>query len=61
MSLIGWDVVPCHDEELAHHARTLTDVLLHEFRAGNANKAAVSVMGNCTRQQRFAGACDTTN
>jgi len=51
---------PGHDEELAHHPRTLTNVLLHKLRSRNTNERAVGVVSNSTSQQRLASACTAT-
>ena len=45
-----------HDEELAHHARALADVLLHELGAGDADEGAVGVVRHRAREQRLARA-----
>ncbi len=43
-----------HDEELAHHARALADVLLHELGARDADEGAVGVVRHRAREQRLA-------
>ena len=45
-----------HLEELTHHARALSDVLLHELRADDADEARVGAVGDRARRKRFAGA-----
>mmetsp|Transcript_28705 Transcript_28705/g.56057 ORF Transcript_28705/g.56057 Transcript_28705/m.56057 type:complete len:250 (-) Transcript_28705:165-914(-) len=46
-------MLPRHHEELAHHARPLSDILLHQLRPRHTDKAAVGVVSHRTRQQRL--------
>ncbi len=48
---------PRHDEELAHHAAALANVLLHQLAARHANEGAVGVVRHRTRKQRLACTC----
>ena len=49
---------PGHDEQLSHHPGALADKLLHQLRAGDADKGAVRVVRHGTRQQRLPCAGD---
>mmetsp|Transcript_38171 Transcript_38171/g.107902 ORF Transcript_38171/g.107902 Transcript_38171/m.107902 type:complete len:380 (+) Transcript_38171:280-1419(+) len=51
----GGGVLPGHDEELAHQAAALADVLLHELAARDADEAAVRVVRHRPGEQRLAG------
>ena len=44
---------PGHDKELSHHARTFTNVLLHQLRARDADEAAVRVVRHGSSKQRL--------
>ena len=46
-----------HLEQLADHARTLADILLHQLAADDADEAGVRAVGHRARQQRLARAC----
>merc|ERR1719327_2424332 len=45
-----------HLEELAHHARALAHVLLHQLAADDADEARVRPVGHRARGERLAGA-----
>mmetsp|Transcript_18451 Transcript_18451/g.46679 ORF Transcript_18451/g.46679 Transcript_18451/m.46679 type:complete len:312 (-) Transcript_18451:612-1547(-) len=52
----GGRVLPRHDEQLAHHARPLANVLLHQLAADDADEARVGAVGHRARKQRLARA-----
>mmetsp|Transcript_56794 Transcript_56794/g.164778 ORF Transcript_56794/g.164778 Transcript_56794/m.164778 type:complete len:390 (+) Transcript_56794:14-1183(+) len=52
----GRRVLSSHDEKLANHSAALADVFLHELTAGDADEAALRVVGDRPRKQRLAGA-----
>mmetsp|Transcript_15463 Transcript_15463/g.58588 ORF Transcript_15463/g.58588 Transcript_15463/m.58588 type:complete len:439 (+) Transcript_15463:3359-4675(+) len=52
----GWGLFARHDEELAHHAGPLADVLLHELRAAHANEGAIGMVRNGAGKKRLSGA-----
>lgn len=43
-----------HDEELAHHSRTFTNVLLHQLGSTDTDEAAVGVVCDGTRKKRLS-------
>eukprot|EP00760_Papus_ankaliazontas_P001924 PhM_4_TR10737/c0_g1_i1/m.81868 len=47
---------PGHLEQLAHHARPLTNVFLHQLGANDADERGVGPVRNGTREQRLARA-----
>ena len=48
--------LPGADEQLAHHARALANVLLYQLRTAQTNEGTVRVVGHRARQQRLARA-----
>mmetsp|Transcript_6575 Transcript_6575/g.14969 ORF Transcript_6575/g.14969 Transcript_6575/m.14969 type:complete len:200 (+) Transcript_6575:570-1169(+) len=43
-----------HDEQLTHHAASLSDVLLHELRTADADERAVGVVCHRSREKRLS-------
>ncbi len=46
-------MLPRHDEQLAHHAAALANVLLHQLGTGHADELAVGVVGHGAGQERL--------
>lgn len=45
--------IPGHDKQLSYHPRSLTNKLLYQLRAGDADECAFCVVSDGTRQQRL--------
>ena len=52
-------VLARHDEKLSNHSASFTNVFLHELATGNSYEAAVGMVRNCARKQRFTRARGT--
>merc|ERR1719500_1642538 len=54
MKMIDGAVLACHDKQLAHHSRALSNELLDQLGARDANEGAFSMVCDCARKQSFA-------